>query len=95
MKTLVLTTALALGITAPAFAQSQLAASLGVDAGTYSVSQLAILKDHSTQTSNDGRVYFGNFSNNERFSTRGVHNARAAAHFAEARKMSNQNSVTD
>jgi len=80
MKTLALTTALILGAAAPALAQSQLAQQLGVD-GSYSASQLAILKDHSTQTSNDGRAFFGNFVNNERFSTSNVHNDVAALQF--------------
>ena len=81
MKTVILTTALVLGAAAPALANSQLALSLGVAPGAFTTTQLAILKDHSTQTSNDGRVFFGNFENNERFSASNVHNPVAQAQF--------------
>ena len=43
MKTLIATAALALTVSAPAFADSQLAASLGVDAGDYTVAELVRL----------------------------------------------------
>ncbi|WP_227284160.1 hypothetical protein [Boseongicola sp. H5] len=53
MTRIALTTALALSLAAPAFANDQLAASLGVDAGDYSVAELIQLRsalendDHS------------------------------------------------
>ena len=48
MKTLVLSTAIALGLAAPSFANDQLAAALGVDAGQYSTAQL-IAADRALQ----------------------------------------------
>ena len=54
MKTLFATAAIALTVSAPAFADSQLAASLGVDAGDYTLSELVRLDaavrddDHAT-----------------------------------------------
>ena len=45
MKRIALTTALALSLAAPAFASEQLAASLGDDAGDYTVAELIQLRD--------------------------------------------------
>ena len=45
MKRIALTTALTLALAAPAVASPQLAASLGVDAGDYTVAQLIQLRD--------------------------------------------------
>jgi hypothetical protein len=56
MKTLIASAALALAFTAPAFANSQLAASLGVDAGQYTLSELAQIK--ADKASDDG-ITFG------------------------------------
>ena len=49
MKNLIITTVLALGVAAPAVAQSQLERSLNVEAGVYSISELARLKAASTE----------------------------------------------
>jgi len=70
MKTLIASAALALAFTAPAFANDQLAASLGVDAGQYTLSELAQIK--AAQESDDN-IGFPVFSKNDTsFSTRGV-----------------------
>jgi hypothetical protein len=70
MKTLIASAALALAFTAPAFANSQLAASLGVDAGQYTLSELAQIK--ANKASDDG-IAFGVKGNGDTvFSTRGV-----------------------
>ena len=57
MKTLALTTALVIGFAAPSLAASQLEKLNGVEAGTYSVSELAQLSHKATQTGNDGRTF--------------------------------------
>lgn len=57
MKTLVLTTAIALGFAAPSFANDQLAAQLGVDAGAYSLSELVLLKD-AIENNDEDRINF-------------------------------------
>lgn len=62
MKKLALTTALILGVSAPAFAQSQLEKDLGVAPGVYSAAQIVALKSAAEQTGNDATVYFGDKS---------------------------------
>ena len=62
MKRIVLTSAIVLGLAAPAFANSQLEKTLGVDAGVYSLSQLVALKDAAEKTDNEGRLFFGTAS---------------------------------
>ena len=70
MKTLIASAALALAFTAPAFANDQLAASLGVDAGQYTLSELAQIK--ANKASDDGISFnVGNVGETS-FSTRGV-----------------------
>ena len=58
MKRIALTTAIALGLAAPAFANDQLARSLGVEPGVYTTAQLVELKDAVEATGNDARVFF-------------------------------------
>ncbi len=55
MKGFTLTTAIALGVAAPAVASDQLAASLGVGPGQYSTAQLAQLK--SARYDDDERLF--------------------------------------
>ncbi len=56
MKTLALTTAIALGLSAPAFASDQLAASVGVEPGTFTTAELirlrSALEDNDQSTVN-------------------------------------------
>ncbi|MEM8632003.1 MAG: hypothetical protein AAGF74_12255 [Pseudomonadota bacterium] len=59
MKRIALTAAAALLVAAPAFAQSQLERSLGVEPGVYSLAELVELKDKSTFEGNDGALYLG------------------------------------
>ncbi|MGB8622516.1 MAG: hypothetical protein WCD16_06840 [Paracoccaceae bacterium] len=56
MKNLILTSALIIGASAPAFAQSQLEMQLGVAPGVYSTAQLAQLKGVAGETGNDAMV---------------------------------------
>ena len=81
MNKLAITTVLALGIAAPAIAQSQLEQSLGAEAGQYTLNELALLKAVSTEEGNDGRVYLGN--RKIVFSADNIHNATAARIFDE------------
>ena len=74
MKRIVMTTALTLSLTAPAFAQSQLERSLNVEPGKYTTAQLVELTFAESETGSDARVYFGG--------SRG-HSARAAKVFAQ------------
>src|SRR6056297_2077979 len=87
MKTLILTTALALSLTAPAFAASQLEQSLGVPAGKYTISELAEMQGKRHLDQRNERV--SQFGNHSRFSatvsTRGGHSARAQAIFDSIR----------
>ena len=59
MKTIILSAALALTAAAPSFANDQLARSLGVEPGVYTLSQLIEIKDAAEQTGNEGAVFFG------------------------------------
>ena len=59
MKTIILSAALAAFVAAPSFANDQLARSLGVEPGVYTLSQLIELKDAAEQTGNEGSVFFG------------------------------------
>jgi len=79
MKNLVLTTIIALGVAAPALAQSQLESSVGAHSGQYTVGELALLADRSTSTGSEARTYLG--YNTIHFSTMNVHNATAQAIF--------------
>ena len=58
MKTIILSAALA-AFAAPSFASDQLAHSLGVEPGVYTLSQLIELKDAAERTGIEGDVYFG------------------------------------
>ena len=58
MKTLIASAALALAFTAPAFANDQLAACLGVDAGQYTLSELAQIKANQ-DTDGGPRIVIG------------------------------------
>lgn len=75
MKRIVLTTAIALGLAAPAFAESQLERSLGVDAGAYSLSKLVELKFADGENGSGNRVIN---VDNSRISTKGVFSADAS-----------------
>ena len=81
MMKLTLAAALATTIAAPVFAQTQLERSLGVEAGQFTVSELAKLKAVETEESNDARVFFGNQV--IRFSSLNLHNDRAASIFEQ------------
>ena len=81
MMKLTLAAAVAATIAAPVFAQSQLERSLGVEAGQYTVSELAKLKAVETEVSNDARLFFGNQT--IRFSHRDLHNDTAKSIFAD------------
>lgn len=87
MKKIALTTAIALGLAAPAFASSQLERSLGVAPGTYSTVQLAEM--HNKQHLDQRNERVSNFSRrNSTFSTRGLqagHSPRAQAIFNQLR----------
>ena len=70
MKTLIASAALALTFTVPAFANDQLAASLGVDAGQYTLSELAGII--ANNASDDGIGFKVSAAGDTSFSTRGV-----------------------
>ncbi len=58
MKKFALTALVALAVSAPAFAQTQLERSVGAAPGQYSLSQLIRLKTAQTESGNEARVYF-------------------------------------
>ncbi len=58
MKTLALTTALALAVSAPAIAQTQLERSVGAAPGQYTTAQLFQLRVAQENSGNEARVYF-------------------------------------
>ena len=76
MKTLIASAALALTVAAPAFANDQLAASLGVDAGQYTLSELAQIKANNASDDGVGFKVFGKADTN--VSTRGVNGSAVA-----------------
>ncbi|MEM8632695.1 MAG: hypothetical protein AAGF74_15790 [Pseudomonadota bacterium] len=59
MKTLTLTAALAALLAAPAFANDQLARSLGVEPGIYTTAELAEMQNKSSLRGNEAKVVFG------------------------------------
>ncbi|MEY8882028.1 hypothetical protein [Donghicola sp. XS_ASV15] len=63
MKRFVATTAVVLGLAAPAYAANQLAADLGVPADQYSTAQLAEMHFAQDENVGDSSVYFGGESN--------------------------------
>lgn len=79
MKT-ALITALTLAAATPALANDQLARSLGVEPGQYTLSELAIIKSKQDKLGNEGRVYLGNQQN----VSRDVVNNVARDHFLRA-----------
>lgn len=81
MKNLAITSIIALGLAAPAFAQSQLELSVGAQAGQYTLDELVRLKAASTESGNEGRVYLGN--SKITFSASNVHNPVAQRIFNE------------
>jgi len=81
MKNLVITSILALGIAAPAFAQSQLERSVGAEAGQYTLSELVLLKSKADEDGNDRNVYLGNETID--FAHRHLHSPAALAIFDE------------
>lgn len=70
MKRIVLTSAIILGLAAPAFARSQLEAAVGVEADTYTVSELVQLKFTQDENGSDGNNII--FGNTVRMSTKSV-----------------------
>jgi len=75
----ILLAAVALSAAAPAFANDQLARSLGVEPGRYTAAELAIIKSRSTASGNDAVV----FIDNTRFApSKSIHNSTAQDHFA-------------
>jgi len=76
MKRIVLTTAIALGLAAPAFADSQLERSVGADTGVYTLSQLVELKFAADEHGGGNRVLIGA---NSGISTKGVFTSGAAS----------------
>ena len=74
MKTIVLTSALIIAASVPAFAGSTLEATLNVEAGKYTTAQLVAMNFAQSKTGSDARVYFGE--------NKGV-STRAAEIFAE------------
>ena len=89
MMKLTFAAALATAIAAPVFAQSQLEGGLGVEAGQYTVSELAKLKSVESEVGNDARLFFGNQT--IRFSHRDLHNDRASGIFADLAAESKEN----
>ncbi len=59
MKSFIATTALVLGLAAPAFAGNQLAADLNVPANEYTTAQLAQLHFNQDKSIGEQNVYFG------------------------------------
>jgi len=62
----ILLAAVALSAAAPAFASDQLARSLGVEPGQYTLSQLVALKDAATRSGNEATVNLSNIGNSGR-----------------------------
>jgi len=88
MKSIVLTTALALGLAAPALAASQLEQTLGVPAGVYSTNELAeMFTARDLDSVNERRVILDSRSEDSTssVSSRSGHNARAREIFANIR----------
>ncbi|MHC0053317.1 hypothetical protein [Actibacterium sp. D379-3] len=83
MKTFILTSAIALGLSAPAFADTQLERLLGVEPGVYTATQLVALASAADQTGNDARVYFGDPAESVARSGSLYANASVRATFAE------------
>ena len=78
MTRLTLTAALAVALAAPAFAQSQLERSLGVEPGVYTVQELALMNAKQGAEGDEALMYFG-----EGLATRGV--SRSVINDVEAR----------
>lgn len=81
MKTLALSTIIALGFAAPTLAQTQLERLVGAESGQYTLNELVQIKAASDTTTNEKNVYLGN--QKLRFSSSNVHNATAAKIFDE------------
>jgi predicted transcriptional regulator len=81
MKKFALTAVIALGVAAPAFAQTQLESSLGVEAGQYTLSQLVELKSRQTNSGNEKTAYFEADTMN--FSASNKHNSVAQRIFRQ------------
>jgi hypothetical protein len=75
MEKSAMTAVVALGVAAPAFAQTQLERSVGAEAFQYTLSELARLHFSQDDSGSEARVFFNPGS--ERYSTSGRHNARA------------------
>ena len=78
MKKLIITSIVALGVAAPALAQSQLELQYGVG---LSISELAQVKAYSDDRGGDSRYFLGN--GKVRFSAKDRHNDTARAIFAQ------------
>ncbi|MCT4578672.1 hypothetical protein [Donghicola sp.] len=59
MKTFIATTAVVLGLAAPAFAENQLAADLNVSASEYTTAQLAQMHFNQDKSVSERNTYFG------------------------------------
>lgn len=90
MKKFAITTIIALGVAAPALAQSQLERSVGAAAGQYTLGELVKLKDLDSYSGNEGRVYLGN--ENINFSASNRHNPVAQRIFRQLAEESRSDS---
>ncbi|MDF0599789.1 hypothetical protein P1J78_03495 [Psychromarinibacter sp. C21-152] len=79
MKRIIIS-AIALAAATPALANDQLARSLGVEPGQYTLQELSILKAHEGLEGNEGRVYL----QNQPGVRRDVVNDVARTHFLQA-----------
>lgn len=77
MKTIIAAT-LALAVASPVLANDQLARSLGVEPGQYSLQELVILKAHADESGNDGRV---TLSGDKSYAGQANFNSVAQEHF--------------
>ena len=85
-------TAIALAAASPALASDQLALSLGVEPGRYTLAELVEIKAASTFESNEGSVYLGNPRD---FSTQSIHSPTALMQFRAAIEESNSTGLAN
>ena len=62
----IIAAALALTAASPVLANDQLARSLGVEPGEYTLEELVVLKGAASETGNEARVYLGNLEDASR-----------------------------
>lgn len=80
MKSLIITSIVALGVAAPALAQSQLEQAVGAQAGEYTLNELVLLKTAQDTDNGERNVFLGN--SKIQFSASDIHNTKAADIFA-------------